>query len=160
MADALAINVLTWAGIVGLFSLAMLYVARRSGDYERKKSMLPAVIIVLTIGYLLGWAVSTKNLPAAFATMVSGAIVLRVYYDHLRNRGYVLEDERTVRIEEIASRRTIQVTMLLLAFLMVYLSVAQQERPELEPVFRVVSGILVLLFALHLGFRHYYSRVM
>ncbi|AMQ18310.1 DUF2178 domain-containing protein [Thermococcus peptonophilus] len=153
-------SILLWAGIVLGAFLTLLILSKRSEDSERRKASIPAFLVVLTMGYFLGWTVSNDNLAAAFSVFMAGAILLHIYYRELEKRGYVLSDERTLRIEEAASRRTLQVTMLLLAALTVYFSVEKTMNPELEMAFKVVSGVLALVFVLHWALLQYYSRVM
>ncbi|WP_457753041.1 DUF2178 domain-containing protein, partial [Thermococcus sp.] len=87
-------------------------------------------------------------------------IALNLYYAPLKRKGYVLEDERTLRIEEISARRTLQVFMITLAFIVIYLSIAQQRNPALRDAFILAEALLVAVMLLHMAFRAYYSRVM
>ncbi|MBP1911174.1 DUF2178 domain-containing protein [Thermococcus stetteri] len=153
-------SILIWVGIVLGSAVILLSLPKRSRGSEHKKASIPALLVVLTMGYFLGWAVSERNLAAAFSVFIVGALILNIYYKRLEKSGYVLRDERTLRIEEAASRRALQVTMLLLAVLMVYLSVEKGANPELSMAFKVVSGLLVFVFVLHWTLLQYYSRVM
>jgi len=153
-------NLIVWTLLVILVGALLMLASRKSEEPERKRAMIPAYILVLTMGYFLGWATSSGNLPVAFAAFVSGAVLLWLYYRHLERRGHILEDERTLRIEEIASRRTLQVGMLILAFTTIYLSIAQMGKPELRPAFKLTSGLLAILLLLHWGLTNYYSRRM
>nr|WP_048811186.1 DUF2178 domain-containing protein [Thermococcus gammatolerans] len=154
------LNLIVWTLLVILGSALLILASRKSEEPERKRAMIPAYVLVLTMGYFLGWATSSKKLPLAFAVFVSGAVLLWLYYRHLEKKGHVLEDERTLRIEEIASRRTLQVAMIVLAFTTIYLSIAQVEKPELRPAFKLTSGLLAILLLLHWGLINYYSRRM
>ncbi|WP_297507508.1 DUF2178 domain-containing protein [Thermococcus sp.] len=154
--NELILNFLTWAALLVLATEILL---RSSKGQERKRVLIPAVLIVLTMGYVLGWAVSEGNTALAIATFVSGGVLIHLYYRHAGRR-HILQDERTLRIEEIASRRTLQVTMLGLAILSVYLSSLQRKNPEVKLASEIVSAVLIALFVLHLGFLSYYRRVM
>lgn len=153
-------NILIWAALLVLSGLTLAITSKGAENRERRKALIPAVLVILSMGYFLGWAVSEENLAAAFSVFIAGAILLRIYYKELEKRGYVLQDERTLKIEEAASRRTLQATMLLLAVLMVYLSVKRGANPEFDLAFRTVSGLLVFVFVLHWALLHYYARVM
>ena len=150
------INLLTWAILV-LITTGIL--ARSSIDEERKRVLIPSTLIILTMGYLLGWASGKGKTQLALAIFISGGALLYLYYRYVGEK-YVLRDERTLRIEEMAARRTLQVTMLGLAILSVYLSSLQRVKPEVKLASEIVSTVLIALFLLHLGFLTYYRRVM
>jgi len=156
----LIVNFLVWALIVVGATSLLLYLSKKSGDEEKKRALIPAVIVILTMGYIMGWAVSKGNLVAAFAVLITGALLLHIYYSSLRRKGYILEDERTLRIEEISSRRTLQVFMITLAFIVIYLSIAYRSKPELKSAFILSESLLVTVMILHIAFRAYYSRVI
>lgn len=158
--NELIVNFLVWALIVVGATSLLLYLSKKSGDEEKKRSLIPAVIVILTMGYIMGWAVSKGNLVAAFAVLITGALLLHIYYSSLRRKGYVLEDERTLRIEEVSSRRTLQVFMITLAFIVIYLSIVQQRNPALRDAFILAEALLVTVMILHIAFRAYYNRVM
>ncbi|AHF80883.1 DUF2178 domain-containing protein [Thermococcus paralvinellae] len=158
--NELIVNFLIWALIVVSLTSIWLYLSKKFGDEEKKKALIPAVIVILTMGYIMGWAVSKENLATAFATLIVGALIIQLYYSSLRRKGYVLEDERTLRIEEISARRTLQVFIITLAFIVIYLSVAQQRNPALRDAFILAEVLLAAVMLLHMAFRAYYSRVM
>lgn len=158
--NELIVNFLVWALIVVGATSLLLYLSKKSGDEEKKRALIPAVIVILTMGYIMGWAVSKGNLVAAFAVLITGALLLHIYYSSLRRKGYVLEDERTLRIEEVSSRRTLQVFMITLAFIVIYLSIVQQRNPALRDAFILAEALLVTVMILHIAFRAYYNRVM
>lgn len=158
--NELIVNFLVWALIVVGATSLLLYLSKKSGDEEKKRSLIPAVIVILTMGYIMGWAVSKGNLVAAFAVLITGALLLHIYYSSLRRKGYVLEDERTLRIEEVSSGRTLQVFMITLAFIVIYLSIVQQRNPALRDAFILAEALLVTVMILHIAFRAYYNRVM
>jgi uncharacterized membrane protein len=144
-------GILIWVGVILASVPIPLALSRPSGDSERRKTPIPALLIILTMGYFLGWSVSERNLTVAFLVFIVGAVLLSIYYRKLERRGYVLQDERTLRIEEVASRRTLQATMLFPVALSVYLSVEKTMNPELDLASKVVSAILILVFMLHWG---------
>ncbi|ADT84478.1 DUF2178 domain-containing protein [Thermococcus barophilus] len=151
------VNFIIWAFLATVTTLILLHLSKRD---EKKKTLIPAMLVILTMGYLMGYAVSNGNLPLAFSVFLVGGIMLNLYYASMKRRGYVLEDERTLRIEEISARRTLQVFMIGLAFAVIYLSVAQQRNPALRDAFILAESLLVFLFFTHLAFKIYYSRVM
>ncbi|NJE08044.1 DUF2178 domain-containing protein [Thermococcus sp. M39] len=158
--NELIVNFLIWTVIVVGFTSIWLYLSKKSGDDEKKKALIPAVIVIITMGYIMGWAISEENSTLAFSTLVIGALMLHLYYSSLRKKGYVLEDERILRIGEISARRTLQVFMIGLAFVVIYLSIAQRKNPTLRDAFILAEALLVAVMLLHIAFRAYYSRVM
>ena len=154
------ISLLIWTLVAAGTMSLLLYLSKKSGDEEKKKALIPAVTVILTMGYVMGWAISKENLAVAFATLIVGALIIHLYYSSLRRRGYILEDERTLRIEEISARRTLQVFTLILAFLVIYLSIAYRDKPELKSTFILANILLVAVMVFHMTFRAYYSRVM
>ena len=158
--NGLIVNFLVWTLIVVGVTSLLLYLSKKSGDEEKKRALIPAVIVISTMGCIMGWAVSRENLAVAFAVLIAGALLLHIYYSSLRRKGYILEDERTLRIEEISARRTLQVFMITLAFIVIYLSIAQQRNPALRDAFILAEALLVAVMLFHMAFRAYYSRVM
>ena len=126
---------------------------------ENKKALLPALLAVMALGWVVGWATSSEKSEYAIVAFAFGAVFINIYFSHLEKRGIVLEDERTLRINEIASRRTLQVTSLGLAAALLALS-GKTSNPKMEGAFIAVGLVLAVMLMLHLLFRHYYSRVM
>jgi uncharacterized membrane protein len=155
--NELLMGTILWTLIVAIISI-LLYTTRKSD--EEKRALIPPVMIVMTMGYFLGWAISKNNPPLAFAVFIVGFVLMKLYSDHLRKKGYILEDERTLRIEEIAARRTLQVVLIGLSLTLVYLSIASTKRPELKSAFVLTGVLLAAIAVIHISLRHYYSRVM
>ncbi|WP_297514859.1 DUF2178 domain-containing protein [Thermococcus sp.] len=126
---------------------------------EDNKALLPALLAVMALGWVVGWATTSGKSEYAIAAFVLTAILVNLYFSHLEKRGLVLKDERTLRINEIASRRTLQVTSLGLAITLLVLS-GKSSNPKMEGAFIAVGLVLAVMLMLHLLFRHYYSRVM
>ncbi|AFK22998.1 DUF2178 domain-containing protein [Pyrococcus sp. ST04] len=152
-------SMIVWIVTIFVLAIGIGYLRRKLGE-EKESSMIVPVAIIGIMGYVLGLATARGNLSIAFAVLIVGVLVLNLYYTILTRRGHVLSDERTLRIEEISSRRTLQVFMLILAFIVVYLSVAHQENQLLKPAFILSEILLAILMAFHIIFRFYYSRVM
>jgi len=121
--------------------------------------LLPALLAVMALGWVVGWATSSGKSEYAIAAFALTAIFVNLYFSHLEKRGIVLEDERTLRINEIASRRTLQITGIGLAVALLVLS-GKTSDPRMEGAFVAVGLVLATMSALHLLLRHYYSRVM
>ncbi len=121
--------------------------------------LLPALLAVMALGWVVGWATSSGKSEYAIVAFALTAIFVNLYFSHLEKRGIVLEDERTLRINEIASRRTLQITGIGLAVALLVLS-GKTSDPRMEGAFITVGLVLAVMSALHLLFRHYYGRVM
>ncbi|ASJ00888.1 DUF2178 domain-containing protein [Thermococcus gorgonarius] len=125
----------------------------------RKLSLLPALLAVLALGWVVGWAVSSGKGEISLVAFALSAFFVNRYFAYLEGRGFVLEDERSLRINEVASRRTLQVTMITLAVVMLLLS-GRTSEPEVRGAFIAISLTLAGMGLVHLLLRHYYARVM
>ncbi|USS41415.1 DUF2178 domain-containing protein [Thermococcus aggregans] len=126
---------------------------------KEKKVLLPALLAVVALGWVVGWATSSEKSEFALVAFALTAIFVNLYFSYLEKKGFILEDERTLRINEIASRRTLQITSLGLAVALLLLS-GKTSDPKMEGAFITVGLVLAVMLTLHLLFRHYYSRVM
>ncbi|WP_297072818.1 DUF2178 domain-containing protein [Thermococcus sp.] len=109
---------------------------------------------------LLAVALWIGNALIAFSVLIGTIGAILLYSEWLKSRGEVLSDERTLRIEEAASRRTLQVLVLTVAFLVVTLAFLSEKKPYLRSAYYLATGLMVLVAALKLSLRHYYERVM
>ncbi len=125
-----------------------------------EKWRLAGYTISVIAATLLAVALWIGNALIAFSVLIGTIGAILLYSEWLKSRGEVLSDERTLRIEEAASRRTLQVLVLVLAFSVVLLSILAESRPYLRSAYYLATGLMVLVAALKLGLRHYYERVM
>ncbi|QDA32040.1 DUF2178 domain-containing protein [Thermococcus indicus] len=116
--------------------------------------------IPATAASLLAVALWMGNVALAFGVLVATVAVSFLYADWLKKRGEIISDERTLRIEEMASRRTLQVVVLALAFAVVVLSVLSEKDPNLRSAYYLALSLMVLTSALKLCLKHHYARVM
>ncbi|WP_148883455.1 DUF2178 domain-containing protein [Thermococcus aciditolerans] len=116
--------------------------------------------IPATTASLLIVALRMGNVALAFGVLAAAIAVSFLYADWLKKRGEIISDERTLRIEEMASRRTLQVLVLALAFAVVVLSVLSENDPNLRSAYYLALGLMVLTSALKLYLKHHYARVM
>ncbi|KUK28139.1 MAG: Uncharacterized protein XD61_1324 [Thermococcus sp. 40_45] len=124
-----------------------------------KKMLLPALLAVVALGWIVGWVTNSGKSELALIAFALTAIFVNLYFSYLEKKGFILEDERTLRINEIASRRTLQITSISLAVAMLLLS-GKLSDPKMEGAFLTVGLVLAVMLTLHLLFRHYYSRVI
>lgn len=125
----------------------------------RKFVLVPALLAVLALGWVVGWAVSSEKGEISIVAFALVTIFVNRYFAYLEGRGFILKDERSLRINEVASRRTLQVTTITLAVVMLLLS-GRTSEPEVRGAFIAVSLTLAWMGLLHLLLRHYYARVM
>ncbi|WP_297476923.1 DUF2178 domain-containing protein [Thermococcus sp.] len=116
--------------------------------------------IPVTTAALLAVALWVGSSLLAFGVLVGAIGAIFLYSEWLKGRGEVLSDERTLRIEEIASRRTLQVLVLTVAFLVVALALLSEDKPCLRSAYYLSTALMVLTALLKLSLKWYYSRVM
>ncbi|CAD5244848.1 DUF2178 domain-containing protein [Thermococcus camini] len=116
--------------------------------------------ITIATASLLAVALWMENMEMAFGVLVTAIAVSFLYADWLKKRGEIISDERTLRIEEMASRRTLQVLVLALAFAVVALSILSENDPSPRSAYYLAISLMVLTSTLKLYLKHHYSRVM
>ncbi|AMM54640.1 hypothetical protein TQ32_09200 [Pyrococcus kukulkanii] len=116
--------------------------------------------IIVAMGAFLGWFIGRGSFVGAMVVFALGAVILNLYYEFLRRRGYILEDERTIRIEEISARRTLQVISIILAISMMYFSTKVRSDSSYKGLMAFSGLLLFALLIIHGALRIYYSRVM
>jgi len=117
-------------------------------------------LIPATAAALLAVALVADNMALALGILVVTITATLLYYEWLKERGEILSDERTVKIDEMASRRTLQVLVLVLAFSVIILSMLSSDRSELRGAYYLALGLMILVSALKLSLKYYYERVM
>ncbi|AEO13952.1 DUF2178 domain-containing protein [Thermococcus sp. AM4] len=122
-------------------------------------SRVPTLLVGIAAGFVMFLSVRSGHWELAVASLALAMLFANWYSSWLRERGVVLEDERTIRINEIASRRTLQIAVIALGFSVLVLS-QWTSAPEIKGAFKALSVFLVGISMLHLLLRHYYSRVM
>jgi len=117
-------------------------------------------VIPATTASLLAVALWMESAPLALGVLAGAIGATFLYSEWIRGRGEVLSDERTLRIDEMASRRTLQVLILALSFSVVGLGILSGNRPSWKSAYYLSSALLALVSILKLGLRWHYSRVM
>ncbi len=119
----------------------------------------PVLITGILAGLIVFYSTRSGRGKIGVIAFAFALLFANWYSERLKTRGIVLEDERIIRINEIASRRTLQVTIVVLGFSVLVLS-RYTSNPELKGAFESSSIVLAGISLLHLIFRKYYSRVM
>lgn len=117
-------------------------------------------MIPLVTAALLMVALWIGSVPFALGVLALAIAASMAYSEWLKMQGEVFSDERTLRIDETASRRTLQVIILVLAFSVVSLAVLSQSHPGLRSAYYLSLALMVLVSVLKVALRHHYSRVM
>ena len=117
-------------------------------------------VIPATTASLLAVALWMGNAPLALGVLAGAIGATFLYSEWVKGRGEVLSDERMLRIDEITSRRTLQVLVLILAFSVVSLAILSQNCPSLKSAYYLSLGLMVLISALKILLKWHYSRVM
>ena len=126
---------------------------------EGRLTPISALLAIMILGWIVGWAIPSRKSDVALVAFALTTLFVNRYFAYLEHRGMILEDERTLRINEIASRRTLQVTMVTLAVVMLLLS-GKTFNPELRGAFKTIGLVLLGMGLTHLVLRCYYARVM
>ena len=117
-------------------------------------------VIPATTASLLAVALWMGNAPLALGVLAGAIGATFLYSEWVKGRGEVLSDERMLRIDEITSRRTLQVLVLILAFSVVSLAILSQNYPTLRSAYYLSLGLMVLISALKILLKRHYSKVM
>ncbi len=117
-------------------------------------------VIPATTASLLAVALWMGNAPLALGVLAGAIGATFLYSEWVKGRGEVLSDERMLRIDEITSRRTLQVLVLILAFSVVSLAILSQNYPSLRSAYYLSLGLMVLIAILKISLKRHYSRVM
>ena len=120
---------------------------------------VPVLIAGVLAGMAIFYSTSSGRGEIGLVAFAFALIFANWYSSWLRGRGVILHDERTIRINEVASRRTLQVTVIALGVSILILSQGTSN-PEIKGAFESLSAVLAGISLLHLALRHYYSRVM
>ena len=117
-------------------------------------------VIPATTASLLAVALWMGNAPLALGVLAGAIGAPFLYSEWVKGRGEVLSDERMLRIDEITSRRTLQVLVLILAFSVVSLAILSQNFPSLRSAYYLSLSLMVLIAILKISLKRHYSRVM
>jgi len=117
---------------------------------NRKQFALCGAAIASSIGAIVGYSVCTGNFVLPFVAVIGGILVLQLIKRRVED---VLEDERTYRISERASRRVLEIFGIGSALTGVTL-IALDKHQEVGYALAFSACILILLYMI---FYAYYS---
>ena len=114
-----------------------------------------AAIMIIVAG-LAGWGVAMGNVFIPAPVLVVGAAIL---YFCRRRIKVVIEDERIHRIGDRASRRTIEIALIVMAVVgSTLIALSTDERPELETVGVTLGYSVCSILILYTILYNYFSR--
>ena len=118
--------------------------------------------IVLVFGILISFFMASGNLYGVLAIVVVEIICISILRRMFYSKEILMEDERILRIKELAARKTLQVLYVVLALLLGLFAVFYYRGygSEYLSLCFLLMSILLLTLVVDFMFRQYYSRVM
>ena len=125
---------------------------------SRKTFKLYTIFITMTIGGLIGWAISTGNALIPVPTSIVGMVILYLLRKRVKE---VVEDERVYSIADRASRLTIQILGLIIAVAGCTLVAASRgDSPDLTQAgFALVYAACGLLILYYISYIYYSKKL-
>ena len=126
------------------------------GNMDRKKFNLYKLVITAGVGFLVGLSAILLELTIAIVAVVIGMILLYLLKNSITQ---VIEDERIYRINEKASRRTIQVVGIITALLgLTIIGLSKSGYLELTEVGFSLAYFATALLMVYMLFYGYYAK--
>ncbi len=123
---------------------------------SRKVFVALSIAVVMGIGFVAGSAVSTGNVVLPVLAMAAGIILLRLFRGKVKE---VVEDERSYRISEKASRNAIQVFGISAAVLgSVLIALGSRGTAGISQAGYTLSYSVCSLLIIYQGFYWYYNK--
>lgn len=123
---------------------------------DRKRFTLYSIIIVMAVGALVGSATSSGNMILPVLAMFTGIVMLRALK---RRVNEVIEDERTYRVSEKASRRTLETFGILTALVgEVLIVLGNKGIADVAQAGYTLAHAVCFLLLLYMAFYGYYNR--
>ena len=123
---------------------------------ERKKFKLYGMLITIAIGFVIGLSAIRGEPITAIVAVVVGMILLYMLKSRVKQ---VIEDERIYRINEKASRRTIQVVGTTTAILgLSIMGLSRSGYMEMVEVGYSLACFAAILLMVYMIFYGYYSK--
>jgi len=112
--------------------------------------------ITVIVAGLAGWGVATGNAFIPAPAVIAGAVIL---YFCRRRIKVMVEDERIHRIGDRASRRTIEIALIVMAVVgSTLIALSSDGRPDLEPVGLTLGYSVCSILVLYTILYNYFSR--
>ena len=125
-----------------------------------KRAELVSYFITGIAGSLLAIAILSNNPSLTLGILVGLMVTLFSYSEWLEREGIVFNDERTLRIDETASRRALQALIIMMSITVVISSFNSKNSQFWKGIYVTSSITLALTAILKIVLRHYYSRIM
>ena len=127
---------------------------------EMERWRFVGYLIPAATASMLAVALWMRNALLAFGILAGAIGATFLYSEWVKKRGEVFDDERTLKIDEMSSRRTLQILVVVLAFIMVGLFILSKREQSLRSAYYLVLGLMLLVSTLKILLKFYYYRVM
>jgi uncharacterized membrane protein len=113
------------------------------------------IAITIATGATVGWFISVGNVVIPVLAVIIGLALLYLCKSRIQE---ALEDERTYRISEKASRAALRVFVLVVAFTSIVLVLLGKSNAEVSQAGYILGYSVSALIVLYLVYYGYYSR--
>jgi len=122
---------------------------------DRKTYAICGVIIVMCLGAVTGWTMEVGNPILLIIAFITGISLLYLCKSRVKE---VIEDERTCRISERASKKTLEIFMIVTAITSAILIASKDRYPELKNLGFTLAYLICGLLTMYLFFYGYYAK--
>lgn len=122
---------------------------------DRKTYTICGIIIVMCLGAVIGWSVEVGNPILLIPAFVMSISLLYLCKGRVKE---VIEDERTYRISERASKKTLEIFITVTAITSGILIASRDRYPELKNLGFTLAYLTCGLLIMYLLFYGYYAK--
>jgi uncharacterized membrane protein len=120
-----------------------------------KNYQILRIIVAIFVATVVGLSVITGTILPAVLAIVIGTMISYIYK---KNTDEILEDERIIKVSEKASRITIVLFSISIAFIGMFLIMLRSEYPDFTQAGFTLSYAAVALLMLYYIFYGYYDK--
>src|SRR5690606_34731041 len=127
-------------------------------DYEgdlMKNYQIIRIIVAIFVGTIVGLSVTLGTILPAILAVVIGVMISYIYKN---STDEMLEDERIVKVTENASRISIVIFSISIAFIGMFLIILGDKYPDYTQAGFTLSYAAVALLAIYYIFYGYYNK--
>ena len=122
---------------------------------DRKTYAICGVIIAMTLGGVIGFSITIENVILPIVAVTVGMALLYLCKSRVKE---VIEDERTHRISERASKKTLEIFITVTAITSGILIASRDRYPELKNLGFTLAYLTCCLLIMYLLFYGYYAK--
>ena len=120
-----------------------------------KKYQILRIIVAIFVGTVVGLSVTMGTILPAILAIIIGAMISYIYK---KKTNEILEDERITKVSEKASRSSIVLFSISIAFIGLFLIMLRNEYPNFTQAGFTLSYAAVALLTLYYIFYWYYNK--